>query len=431
MVNDSKFSNEPIRNYIDIGVIVGSETIDFAKTGENAFFPKDVKKFVCGKKKAYWMRYLPKFLIMAHEEDEAVRQEELRGATTEEIEEIRRFSDYECNMNHLCHYAEKQICKIDAQIVGENSDSEEKKFDYRKQLLRTNTGINRKIFRTVKVLQEEYEYLTSEYRRESQKSKEHKRSAANRFRWFYDRCRNELLYIEPDINKLVDMLVLIYYADFRNGSDFIGKQKDILWNAFPEEMIARCSGTDINTSIDIDKLEKYHQKNVEYKKARKEKHANKKKVVINSIEENEVYQKTVVQLTTGDRKAINGLIDNAYKNKRISRKDNIYKLKRISAVLIFLSRKVESNQLQWLEKRNNVPDELTDRALEKLTGINHKYMDAAFVLLEELGLLVRHKKDIYGKIKFKVQFEHFTGDSWIETDDYNKAGTKIRDYFRK
>ena len=48
------------RKYIKIGTIVGAETIDFAKTGENASFPVEVLKFLKDKKKGYWMRYLGK-----------------------------------------------------------------------------------------------------------------------------------------------------------------------------------------------------------------------------------------------------------------------------------------------------------------------------------------------------------------------------------
>lgn len=56
-----------VRDYIMVGVIVGSETIDFAKTGENASFPKEIKNFFKGCKKGYWMRYLLKNKLMSIE----------------------------------------------------------------------------------------------------------------------------------------------------------------------------------------------------------------------------------------------------------------------------------------------------------------------------------------------------------------------------
>lgn len=37
---------------------------------------------------------------------------------------------------------------------------------------------------------------------------------------------------------------------------------------------------------------------------------------------------------------------------------------------------------------------------------------------------------ISGVIKFKVQFPYCQGDVWLEEDDYNKAGSIVRDCFR-
>ena len=76
---------------------------------------------------------------------------------------------------------------------------------------------------------------------------------------FYEKCRTELLYIVPDIDKLLDMLILIYYTkrDFRDNQ----KSKDLLWNAFPEEMIARAKSENINKQVDFEKLSVKHHKN--------------------------------------------------------------------------------------------------------------------------------------------------------------------------
>ena len=70
------------------------------------------------------------------------------------------------------------------------------------------------------------------------KSKAQQRAMSNKYRWFYEKCRTELLMLESDIEKLLDMLVIIYYGDKGNGADFLELEKDILWNAFPDEMIA-------------------------------------------------------------------------------------------------------------------------------------------------------------------------------------------------
>ncbi len=55
------------------------------------------------------------------------------------------------------------------------------------------------------------------------------------------------------------MLILIYYTkrDFRDNQ----KSKDLLWNAFPEEMIARAKSENINKQVDFEKLSVKHHKN--------------------------------------------------------------------------------------------------------------------------------------------------------------------------
>ena len=184
-------------------------------------------------------------------------------------------------MNRLCHYAEKQIKDIDDKYLLEASDYAYK-FDHRKCMLRSQPAINRKVYRMVKVLQKEYQEISEKYRKESLKSKTHQKAAANKFRWFYDKCRTELLFLEPDIDKLIDMLVIIYYGDKKNGAGFLELEKDILWNAFPDEMVARCSeeSKSISTDIDFVKLKEQHRKNMEYAKKQKERRANMQKVKI-------------------------------------------------------------------------------------------------------------------------------------------------------
>ncbi len=420
---------ERIKKYIMIGVIVGSETIDFAKTGENASFPVEVVSFLKGKKRGWWMRYLPKNIAEARREEKAIKTAIDSGKPIREIEKVRKFVDYDCNMNRLCHYAEKQISDIDDEYSFKASDYRYE-FDFRKYMLRSQPVINRKVFRKIKVLQEEYQEITRKYRRESLKSKTHQRIAANKFRWFYERCRTELLFLESDIDKLIDMLVTIYYGDKKNGAEFLGLEKDILWNAFPDEMIARCSDEGISANIDFDKLKERHRKNMEYAKKQKERKANTQKVTIEWIQNNEKYRDKYVVFTKEDRKSINDILNRAYADKMIKRKDNVIKLKRIYAMLVYLSRKCENEKgnPQWMKKLNNVPNEITDLTLERLTDVSHKYIDTAIALFDRMGIL--ESKIVSGGTKIKVMLPHNAGEIWFETEDYNKAGTKIRDYFR-
>lgn len=226
------------------------------------------------------------------------------------------------------------------------------------------------------------------------------------------------------------MLVIIYYGDKKNGAEFLGLGKDILWNAFPDEMIARCSDESISANIDFDKLKERHRKNMEYAKKQKERRLNMQKVTIGLIQNNEEYRDKHVVLTKGDRKSINDILNRAYADKMIKRKDNVIKLKRILAILVYLSRKCgnEKGNPQWMKKLNNVPNEITDLTLERLTSVSHKYMNTAIALFDKMGII--ESKIVSGGTKVKVLFPHNVGEVWFETEDYNKAATKIRDYFR-
>lgn len=154
------------------------------------------------------------------------------------------------------------------------------------------------------------------------------------------------------------------------------------------------------------------------------------KVVIGLIQNNEEYRDKYVVITKEDRKRINDILNKAYVDKMISRRDNVIKLKRILAILIYLSRKCENEKgaAQWIKKLNNVPNEITNLTLERLTDVNHKYMDTAIALFDKMGIL--ESRIVGGGTKIKVLFSHNVGEIWFGTEDYNKAGTKIRDYFR-
>ena len=420
---------ERIRNYIMVGVIVGSETIDFAKTGENASFPDEIVGFLKGEKRGWWMRYLPKNIAEGLKEEKALKTAIDSRKPVQEIEKVKKFVDYDCNMNRLCHYAERQITDIDDEYLMKASDHAYE-FDHRKCMLRSQPVISKKVYHMVKVLQKEYQEISEKYRKESLKSKTHQKAAVNKFRWFYDKCRTELLLLEPDIDRLIDMLVVIYYGDKANGAEFLSLEKDILWNAFPDEMIARCTEKNISANIDFEKLNEHHKKNLEYAKKQKERKMNKQKVIIRSIENNEMYREKCVVFTKEDRKIINEMINRAYMDKMITRKDNVIKLKRILAMLVYLSRKCESEKRisQWIKKLNNVPDEITDITLERLTSVSHKYVNIAVALFDKIGIL--ESRIVSGGTKIKLLFPHNRGEIWFETKDYNKAGTMIRDYFR-
>jgi len=446
-----KLDEKRIRDFIKIGVVVGGETIDFAKTGENADFPANVLLFLGGKKRGYWMRYLEKHLKSAKREEKSIEKALFLEKSKSEVERLKRFERYDCNMNQLCEYAEKQIALIEA----EDNDKKAAPYDYKNMLRGEEPAINRAVYNRLKKLQEEYCQIATAYRKEPIKSRECDREAANKFRWFYDKCRTELLFCCPDVNELLDMLIVIYYGAKHKGAAFYDVEKDILWNAFPKEMIDRSTNNPTLQDIDFSKIEKRHKANQEYKRKQKQTKYDKKSVHIKSFK---IYEKIKVILTKAERKEINILVDKMYKDKLISRKDNVFKYKRILAMLIYLSRKCEKTSTElralkndghfvkdtdgqnvkylrtiyiqkWIKKYDNAPDELTDLALEKLTGVNHKMIETVIKHLEKVGVIqTRINPD--GALYLKVLPWHYDDDVWMEETDYNKAGTMIRDYFR-
>ena len=165
---------------------------------------------------------------------------------------------------------------------------------------------------------------------------------------------------------------------------------------------------------------------------KKNKRVNKKRVIINSIEKSDENRKRCVQITTEDRKIINKIIDDAFLKGHIKNSSNVVGLKRLLAMLTFLNYKCldKKGNLLWIDKVYNAPDEITDTTLEKLTGFNRKHVDTALALFEKLGIV---KTKIYRggtKIKVLIEYSH-GGKQWINTEDYNIAGTNIRSYFRK
>ena len=246
------------------------------------------------------------------------------------------------------------------------------------------------------------------------------------------------------------------YIVFYNGEkDAPDEEELLLSDAFPKEMIDRSTNNPTLQDIDFSKIEKRHKANQEYKRKQKQTKYDKKSVHIKSFK---IYEKIKVILTKAERKEINILVDKMYKDKLISRKDNVFKYKRILAMLIYLSRKCEKTSTElralkndghfvkdtdgqnvkylrtiyiqkWIKKYDNVPDELTDLALEKLTGVNHKMIETVIKHLEKVGVIqTRINPD--GALYLKVLPWHYDGEVWMEEIDYNKAGTMIRDYFR-
>ena len=400
-----------VRDYIKIGTIVGQETIDFAKTGEAAKFPSEINTFLKGKKRGYWMQYLQKNIADAIKAKKAVEYARKFGKSEKDIQKLNYGEDYKCTMNALCHFAEKEMEIIDTDDV-KNEDS-----SVYKVLLKSTPPINRTVREKVLELQSQYAAMSKMHKVNAGQDKKKIQDAMNWYRCFYDSCRYELLYLEKDVQKLLDMLILLYYTD-RN---LMTKEKDILWNAFGDELIARCTGED-SEAVDLKDVIQRHQKNVSYKKEQKKKSASKKKVSIKYIDSDDEMTDLEVIITKEERKHIKKSIEHS--NTPIGRKDNIVKYQRVMTVLLYISRKCHGIAMVWYNSDRG----LNLYTMEKLTNVDHRSVETALTWLEKSGMI---KAEVTKNgIKVQPAMDALSGDSWILEADYNKAATKIRDYFR-
>lgn len=73
-----------------------------------------------------------------------------------------------------------------------------------------------------------------------------------RYQTFYQYTKNELLLLCPDIEKLIDWVLIIYYADKRFAVN--RPDKSILWNCFGHQLIMRAKGKHRDRVYKTDKL---------------------------------------------------------------------------------------------------------------------------------------------------------------------------------
>ena len=132
-----------------------------------------------------------------------------------------------------------------------------------------------------------------------------------------------------------------------------------------------------------------------------------------------------------DRKQIKAIMKSAYEEGLIKKESNMVHIQRVLCVLVYLSRKFENEKTKnplYFTKYNNVPDEITNTTIGKLADVNDKEIMNILKFLEQRDLI--KCKVTSGGIKIKVLFNYHEGKPWIETVDYNKAATQIRDHFR-
>lgn len=246
-----------IPNYIKIMSVIDSLVIDFVKTGITATIPENIKKELKKHKKPYFMKYTKKSNLLA---DRRIK----RNSKMFGVEDQPKFEDSNCTMNNICHYMEENLkdLKVNPKITEE--------FDFTSLLTGEWDDFYSEKYRDVRNklfgLQEEFNKINRDKFHDKDDSTDAQQDSIGKFRQFYAYAKNELLLVQPDIQKLINDLVTIYYTD----KQFISKDnKSILWNCFPSEMIKIAKGKTVkNKTLDLTVLEE-RQKKFSKNKAKK------------------------------------------------------------------------------------------------------------------------------------------------------------------
>lgn len=255
---------DQIKDAIKIMSIIGSLTIDFAKSGEKAETPPDINALLKGKKKPEWMKYRHNRDIQS----ETVMQSN-KALYFDDKDEIEAKLSFEyrkdCTMQQICDYMKSQIANIvekfeeitDIVQKPELSNAYMLKF-IKGNVYKNNVRYQRLLDRLVE-LQTDFKIINNEIFKDLNDSQEQKADNDLQFKIFFSYCRDQLMdaccnvsgNVDKKMDTLLDYLIFIYYSELQ----FVDCNRAILWNAFESEMITRCTTGNINENIDIERVQ--------------------------------------------------------------------------------------------------------------------------------------------------------------------------------
>lgn len=356
---------EDIQNYIKIMSIVGSITIDYAKHGEEAKMPKEIRKLLKNHNKPYFMKYL-----RSQRKKRSIEKEMKTNASLLGNEQEGLFDDSDCTMNKICHYMEEQIAKKSSSIKVQEL------FDVT-TLLKSVPDMTTKKYKKIKdclsKAQDEFadisnaNYYDDDFCMSGDIEKEQKYVA------LYDWAKADLLEIENDISKLLDSILAIYYTD----KGFMKKYQDksILWGCFGEQLIERCKGNFSNT-IGVEELEKF--------KKRREKALKSIEILKNYREKNFL----IAEFETDGIKDISVDIyseDITWIKNMISTKiEYSNEARKLLLALLYVFRKCKTNLITLYQSHNN---RLNRTSLCKLVKMDRRHLDSILNILQERQII--------------------------------------------
>lgn len=366
---------EDIQNYIKIMSIVGSITIDYAKHGEEAEIPKEIRKMLKDHNKPYFMKYL-----RSQRKKRSIEKEIKTNASLLGNEEEGLFDDSDCTMNKICHYMEEQISKKNSSIKVQEP------FDVENLMVGISdweTSKYKRIKDRLTNAQEEFadisnaNYYDDEFCMSGDLEKEQRYAA------LYDWVKADLLEIEKDVSKLVDMLLVIYYSD--KGFMKRYQDKSILWGCFGELLIERCKGN-FSSTISDEELEKF--------KKRREK-------ALKSIDTLKKFREKNFLIAEFEAEGIKDISVNIYsedvtwiKNMISTKVEYSNEARKLLLVLVYIYRKCNTNLIQLCQSHNN---RLNRTSLCKLVKIDRRHLDSILNILQEhqiVGLNLNKQKHL-------------------------------------
>ena len=375
--------------YIKILSVVGSLVIDFVKTGIKVPIPKEILKYISkqGIKKLRFMMYLPNNRKIRKQEERDKREID-SGKRNGKFES--KFSDKECTLNNIMNYMKSMLEDLEPSFgTGE--------FDYLTLIKSRDSNLKNKTqYARVKDLIKGYvkdqKQISDERKREDGKYAKSREEYNMIYKAFYDKCRNELLCVCDTKGKLftksmiLDCSIVCCYTEFKedNYSHF-----DLLWNLFPEELVKRAAGKDANYRTK--KNNEDFQKSLEEMREK----SNKKYEALKNNKKNRI------ECLECDKKTPENF--NIYKSDITSIKNRIPTSidSYIVARKVYFCYLVAFKRLRSMNRPLNIPclenskNEITNKCLVQITGLDSRQIKKAICVLESEGIIKYHCSNNY------------------------------------
>lgn len=434
--------HEKIQKYIKIMDIVGQLTIDAAKTGEFEPIPKDIELFLKDEKikKPYFMKYLPKNEQRSKAEKAGIENaKNFYEGQDNIIKNQLKFSDSNISLNRICHHMETKTEGIDNKISGNIFDLDKflKIFVTEKPNETSNLyiEIRKRLYElsgeSASVYKQLVDYDDSDERKEERMS---------HYKYFYIYARNELLKIcklseEKSVNKVLNCIVYMCYRE----PEFMDNDcaKNILWNCFEKEMIMRSKGNYTDSTLDFSTIVLKAERTKELKKRKLAKYQKERKFSIAEFENKDKRYSQII-IRDEDIKLIHNTISDENLNECGISANHTTELKKLYAVLMVLSKRIESdrpvgknkqichiiNSLTIYDNKNNGLNFSNIAKLCGYTDYQRKNMKTRLKELHDLGAIVVSPTKI-NNIRFRVIYEKIAPESYnmslVNMNDYKQA----------